>query len=843
MTLNRSSILKQALIHGASILFFLVITCFFYAPSVLENKTLPQHDTKQFQASSQDLRAYYNNEGETSEWTGGMFSGMPSYQIGIWGGSPNVLKYIETPFQVLGHSTAGPMFAGLVCTYIMLILLGFRYPYALFGALAYAFSSYNIIIIAAGHVTKAWAIAYLPLVVGAMLALFRDKYLLSGVCLAIGLGLQIKSNHLQVTYYTAILCLILFIAFVIHKIRQKSLKDLLPSISYLFIAVLLAILANLSGFYANYEMSKTSTRGKSELTESTDSNTKESHGLDKEYVFNWSYGKGETLTLMIPNLYGGASTPLDENSRFFKEVISLYKTNKIDEQSAQQLLMGFGKYWGDQPGTSGPVYFGAIIVFLFILSLFVIRSRFKWVLAGSTLLFFTLAWGSNLSSINDLVYDYFPLYSKFRAVSQALIIPSFLVVFLATWGLKEFFDREDKKALLKPLYISGGITMGLSLLLWLTPSTFFNFLSTRELEYIKNLPKEIVNAITIDRETLLTSDAIRSFGFILITFILLFFITKKTDKTLKQKHLKTGVTLALAFFVLIDLWGIDRRYLSSDKFVDESTQSFPKSVADNAILQDKSISYRVLNLNDPFNDTSTSYYHRSVGGYHAAKLKRYQQLIERYLSPELQSIYQSFRTNDVDSIVGNFKNLPVINMLDTKYLIYAPNEPALQNPYALGNAWFVDEIKWVKSPDEEIASLGNTNLKDVAIIDESKYASRLNKNLNLAKDSLATIELVTYKPNVLTYKTKSAKDQLAVFSEIYYPNGWNAYLDDKKVDHIGADFVLRAMLVPAGEHTITFKFEPSAYRISKTIETIFSTFLVLLFIAFIVANLRKAIKD
>ncbi len=834
MIQDKKAFLSKALQHIAVVVFFLLATVIYFSPEFFDGKSLPQHDVTQFQGSSQDIRELYNNEGESSAWTGGMFSGMPSYQIGVWGGSPNFLDYVEAPLKALGNTTAGPVFAGMLMAYILFLILGFSIPMAMFGAIAYSLSSYNIIILDAGHVTKAWALAYMPIVVGGILAMYKNKYIVGGLCMALGLALQIKSNHLQMTYYTAILCAILYITLVIKCLKNKEISSLLKSSGILAIAVVLALLANAGNIYSNYEMSKTSTRGKSELTAKTGESTK-TDGLDKEYVFGWSYGKSETLSLLIPNIHGGGSVSwLDSSSNLHKEMVYNGFGQQIDQRGVQSYT-----YWGDQPGTSGPVYFGAIICFLFLLGLIIIKNPMKWIFLGSILFFIFLAWGKNFDAFNDLFYNYFPLYSKFRAVSQALVIPSLLMVIMAVWTIREFFEGKlDKEELTKSLYLAGGITGGICLLLWIVPNAFFDFTSPNDAAWKTQMPAWFYSATLADRRDMLSSDAMRSFIFIVLAAGTMWFAINKS----KMKNISVYAISLLAILTLADLWTVDKRFLNDDKFVKEQQQAtFQKSAADEAILKDKDLSYRVLNLNNPFNETATSYYHKSIGGYHAAKLQRYQQLIESRLQPELNNIYASFGTQDEDSIKTRLAQNTALNMLNTRYLIYDAKQAPIVNPHALGNAWFVSNYKIVENADAEIAALNNLNPRKDAIIDK-RYESELN-NLKISTDSLASIKLVAYKPNELTYETNVNSDQLAIFSEVFYKNGWNAYVDGQPAPHFCANWILRAMIVPKGEHQIVFKFEPSAYNTSRTLATISSGSLVLLLLGTIVWSLRRKTEN
>lgn len=831
MIKKEQSLVKMLLPHIIAVVAFLFITMAYFSP-MLQGKVLSQHDVTQYQGSAKEISDYYYNEGKTSAWTGSMFSGMPAYQIGVHGGSPNFLDYLEAPVKALGNTTAGPVFAGMLMAYILFCLMGFSPAVAILGAVAYSLSSYNIVILNAGHVTKAWALAYMPLIVAGFMSLFKNKILLGSVLVGLGLALQIKSNHLQVTYYTGLLSVILFITYAIEVLSKKNYKSFLMSCGAMIIAVALAVLANMGNIYGNMEMARESTRGKSELTSPKSESEKQSTGLDKDYAFGWSYGKAETFTFLVPNLYGGESKPYDKDAQSIKVLTQKVQSGEIPAEFANQVSR-IPQYWGDQPFTQGTVYLGAIVCFLFLLGMIIIRSNVKWGLLVATIFFILLAWGKNLEWFNDWFFYHFPLYSKFRAVSTALVVPALTIVMVAVWGIKEFFSGEiDKKKLKKALYISLGVVGGLCLILWIAPGAFFNFTSGADAQWKAQVPEWYYNALLTDRQDLMSSDALRSLVFVLLGAAILYFsLRTKVD----AKKMTIYGSLGLAVLVLIDLWGIDKRYLNENNFVAKSTyktETFSPSVADQVILKDQHPSYRVLNLNNPFAETTTSYYHKSIGGYHAAKLKRYQELIDSRLDGEVNQIIGTFSSQNIDTIMASFNKTKALNMLNAKYVIYHPEQPPLVNPNAMGNAWFVNEYKFVNNADEEIAAINTLDTHTTAVVDK-RFESELS-GLKITPDSTATIELVSYKPDVLTYKTKAASEQLAVLSEIYFSNGWQAYVDGKEVPHFRADWTLRAMRVPAGEHEIVFKFEPQGYYNSRHVATASSAVLVLLLIGIII---------
>lgn len=828
---KEKSLVKRVLPHIGAILFFLVVTLIYFSP-ILDGKVIFQSDVSQYTAMSQELRSYYNEEGVASVWTGSMFSGMPSYQIGIWGPNPNLLNYLEMPLKLLDSRTVGPVFAGMLMAYILFISMGFRVIPSILGAVGYSLSSYNIIILEAGHITKAWAMVYIPLIVAGLLMTFRKKYLFGGLLFALGLALQIKNNHLQITYYTGLLCLIIYLAFLVRSIMYKDFKILLRASGVLSIALILAVLSNSFSFYANYEMAQESIRGKSELSQPTESE-KQSSGLDKDYAFAWSYGKAETFSLLIPNIHGGATGGmLDPSTNLYQEMVKYGQGSQLNPKGIQSYT-----YWGEQPFTSGPVYFGAIICFLFVLGMIIIQNRMKWVLLAATVFFIFLSWGKNFELFNDWFFYYFPFYNKFRAVAMALVIPALTMLMVAVWAIKDFFEGGVDKKKLKALYISAGVTGGLCLFFWLAPNFFFNFTADVDAQWRSQVPDWYYNALLQDRKELLSADALRSFVFILLAGVVLWGSSK-----LKMENQKSVLicSVALAVLVLCDLWNVDKRYLNNDMFQSKATyvgQTFKQSNADKFILQDKSPSYRVLNLNNPFNEAMTSYYHKSIGGYHAAKLKRYQELIEYQLQPEINKIIGSFNTQDYDTIMNTFRNLPALNMLNARYIVFNPEVQPLINPYALGNAWFVSDYAFVNDADEEIRALRNFSPLQTAIIDK-RFEQEVS-GLNIVPDSTASIEMTVYKPDMVKYVSQANAEQLAVFSEVYYENGWEAYIDGKLIPHFRVDWTLRAMRIPAGKHEIEFKFIPHGYYNSVTVSRATSGLLILLILGCCVMFFRR----
>ncbi len=820
------TILKKLLPHLLVILGFIAIVLIYFQPT-LEGKVLQQSDIQQWKGMAQELyKTAETTQDFRSAWSGSMFSGMPSFQFCAMGNPHNYLGSINDLLSLSDSNSAGPVFAGLICAYILFFLLTGNLWISIIGAIAFAFSSYNLIILQAGHVTKAWAIAYMPLVLSGVLLIFRKKFILGGALFALALSLEILSGHMQITYYLALLCVVLYIAYAIFSIQKKAINTLWKVTLTFVITLMLAVLPDIAGLYANSLMAKESTRGASELTQTEEE--KASSGLDIEYAYRWSYGKGETFSLLIPNIRGGSSIGfLDESSHLAKE---------IKAQTGQQTgdKMQTYTYWGEQPWTDGPVYFGAIICFLFILGMFVIRNPMKWWILGATIFFIFLSWGKNFSSFNDFIFYHLPLYNKFRAPSMALVIPGLTFVLIAVWGLKDLYSRtiEDKKV--KEYFIISLCLSGVfCLLFWIAPSVFFDFQSSNDKSFTSQVPDWYYSALILDRKSLLTSDALRSLIFILLSAGCLYLFWKKKTKFALYS------LLGLAVLILVDLWGIDKRYVNDSKFINQKKEgTFTASVADKFILQDKDPSYRVFNLKDPFNETNTSYFHKSIGGYHAAKLKRYQELIEHRIMPEMQLIYQSFQNaKSEEDITSVFQECPTLNMLNMRYLIYDPGAPAIRNPYADGNAWFVREVKTVNNADEEIAALNTIDPKVTAVVDKS-FADKVMKS-PITTSETDTILMTSYMPNVVKYQSECSTEQIAVFSEIYFREGWKAFIDGKQTDYFRADWTLRAMNVPAGKHEIEFRFEPDTYYTLASIASISSLLLIALFIGALVFSLRK----
>lgn len=801
--------------HIGSICFLFIITILFFLPQ-FQGKELVQGDQSKWKGMAQETIKYHEKTGNNVSWCGSMFSGMPGYTVSVRHNYPNAFNWIEAPFRALDYHTAGIILLALVCGYILFTTLECSIPISILGAFAFAFSSYFPIIIEAGHVTKGWVMATMPLVVAGLLLTMKKKWWIGGFLFTFALSENLRHGHIQVTYYLFILCLFIYIGYLVTMIKERNKSDLLKSTGTLLIGVTISIMFNASLLYSNLEMSKSSTRGQSELTSAVDGKTDKSTGLDRDYAFAWSYGKLETLSVLIPNIYGGASGgELGKDSHLSKA----FKENGYQVPKPLRT----NTYWGDQPFTSGPVYFGAIICFLFVLSLFIVTNKYKWWIVAASGFLIILSWGKNFAAINDFLFHYMPFYNKFRTPSMALVIPQLTFVWLACLALKVILDEKiENRKLLKSLIISAGITGGICLLLAISPSLFFDFTSSNDANY--QFPDWYLSALIEDREYLLISDAWRSFIFIAIAFSLLFVSTKFKKKTLLNYSI-----ISIVILCVFDLWNVDRRYLNEDHFVKKSKiKEFALTTADKYILNDKSLSYRVLTFNNPFNDTNVSYHHRSIGGYNAAKLRRYQDLIDLQIEPEMRALSLNLNAGirtieEADSIVTNTKT-PILDMLNMKYLIINSDIPAATNHSANGSAWFIKNIQFVENADAEMTTLGQINPKEVAVVNRS-FENIVNEG-SYEIDSSSSITMTSYEPIHLKYKSNSTKDGVALFSEVYYPD-WKAYIDGKEVSIFRANWILRGLKIPAGEHEIEFRHEATTYWNLSLLTSIISVLILI----------------
>ena len=810
---------KQFLGILFAIIAFALITLVYFTP-ILEGKRIKQHDIEMYKGMSQEINDFREETGEQSLWTNSMFGGMPAWNIGVQQNS-NLMTYVQ---KIIGLGFPSPImsvFISMLGFFILLLVLDCKIWISFIGALAYGFTSYLFIVMGAGHNSKAVAMAYMAPVIAGIIMTYKGKYLWGAVLTAISLALEIRAGHIQITYYLFMIVLIMVIAEFVETIKTKKYLDFFKASGILAIVAILAVMTSTTTLYANYEFGKETMRGKPVLTENVENQTR---GLDRDYITQWSYGIGETWSLMIPNVKGGASAYIGNDNPALQNADPRFRST-IAQNNA---------YWGDQPGTSGPVYVGAIVCFLFVLGLFVVKGKIKWVLLAATILSILLSWGKNFMGFTDFFLDYFPMYNKFRAVSMTLVIAEVCMPILAFLALAEVMrNPEILKKNMYYLYVSFGLTAGLCFLFYIVPNVFFNFLSQGEAVQFAQLTngkdgaiyQMLANDIENVRMAIFKKDAIRSFFFITIAAIILLL-------NIKGKLKDNAVFAILAVLVVMDMFPINKRYLNNDNFIDKRRfeKPFVMSEIDKQILQDNSLDYRVMNLTtSTFNDASTSYFHKSIGGYHGAKLRRYQDIINHYLGG-----------NNVGS--DGFWN--VLNMLNTKYLIYPQNNNkpvAMPNPDAFGNAWLVSDIKWVATPNEEIAAIENTNIKTTAIVNEEF------KNVigNYGTDAInhvhtGTIQLASYKPNELTYNFNSSKDELVVFSEIWTSKGWTMWIDGKESPLIRADYILRAAVVPAGNHEIMMRYEPKIWKVGNTIQFVSSLILILGLFAAIVLTFRKS---
>ena len=814
--------MKKYLPHLLAIVAFLVITMIYFSP-LIGGKELRQSDINNWKGMSKEILDFKDKTGASTYWTNSMFAGMPAYQISAEY-SASLIQYIDKIVMLGLPLPANYVFLFMAGFYFLLINMKIDKRVAIVGAVAFAFSSYFFLFIVTGHNSKAHAIGYMAPVIAGIIMAYRGRLIAGAAITAIALALQLYANHLQITYYLMLLVILLVITEFYTSFKEKRVSGFIKASSLLVIAAGLAVLSNITNLWATQEYGTYSTRGPSELLADKENQTT---GLDRDYITDWSYGIGESLTLLIPDFKGGASEPISRNNKdALKDVDPNFK----------QYVTNYGSYFGDQPFTGGPLYIGAIVILLFVIGLFVIKGPVKWWLLIATALSLMLSWGHNFMSFTNLFLDFVPGYDKFRAVTTILVIAELTIPLLAIITLNKMvaeknFYKENKKMLMYAM----GFVIGLTLLITITPSTFTSLYTPQEYEQVgqsvKDQPnsQELLNsffaAVSTARQHILVSDAVRSLLFLILAASLIWGF-------LRYRFKNEIFIYGLLALILLDLVTVDRRYLSADDFVNKSANviPFPKSMANEIIQQDTTKSYRVLNIAaSTFNDAATSYYHQSLGGYHGAKLKRYKELIDYNIAPEITTIKSVFQKGDSSGLAIVYSQ-PAINMLNAKYIIVKADQPPLENSGALGNAWFVSSIKMVANADSEIAAMSNFNPGNTIIVDE-RYKNQINNFSFNNLDSSAQIVLTDYKPNHLTYKFSSKSDQLTVFSEIYYDKGWNAYIDGKSSEYFRANYVLRAMHLPAGEHMVEFKFEPKVVSTGEKI-AFGSSLLLILFLCY-----------
>ncbi|MDG2194134.1 MAG: YfhO family protein [Polaribacter sp.] len=785
--------LKNKFPYVIAIFVFVIASLLYFSP-VLKGQKLNQSDITQFRGMSKEIVDYRAEKGEEPYWTGATFSGMPAYQVSAY--YPN--NYIKKVDQLLRFlpRPADYLFLYFVGFFLLLIALKTGWKLAVLGALSFGFSTYLIIIFGAGHNAKAHAIAYMPMVLAGVLWVFQKRYLLGFAVTALAMALEINTNHPQMTYYLLFIILIFGIVWLIDAIQKKQLQVFFKNVAIVSAAVVLAVGMNATRLMAMKEYADYSTRGKTALTINADGTPKKiTDGLSKEYITEYSYGIAETFNLLIPRFMGGGTVEnLDKNSNFYEAIQTKYGAQAANEYSEQVLT-----YWGDQTIVEAPAYIGAVVFFLFFLGVFLVKGKLRNWLLAATIFSIVLSWGKNLDLITNFFIDYVPLYNKFRAVSSIQVIAELCVPLLGILGLKDFFSskvssEEKQKALKKTIYVLGGIT----LFFMLFGSSLFAFEGFRDGTLSQFKIDGLVDALIADRKSLMFQDSLRSLVLILMSFALLWLF-------LKNKLNQTKTIVVVTALILFDLVSVDLNYVNTQDFKRARSieKPFRLNEADKQILEDKG-HYRVGNFTgNVMQDGRTSYFHQSIGGYHAAKMGRYQELFD----------YQIAKNN-----------MEALHMLNTKYFIVGANQVQV-NPDANGNAWFVHELVKVNSANEEMKTLDTLDTKQAAVIDVSSFTSAISFPKNI--DTTASIELTKYDVTTLEYSSNSTMAQFAVFSEIYYKKGWNAYVDGEINPHYRVNYVLRGMLVPAGKHTIVFKFEPTVIKNGNTI-TIASYFLLLL---------------
>ena len=810
--------MKKILPDLIAILAFVLLSFAYFFPADIENRILFQHDTAAGAGAGQEVKEYYEQTGERSRWTNSLFGGMPMYQIAPSYDSTKPLQWVQKAYRLFLPDYVCLTFMLMLGFYILLRVFGLSVWLAGLGSIMWAFSSYFFILISAGHIWKFITLAYVPPTLAGIVLAYRGKLLWGGILTALFVALQVTSNHVQMSYYFFFVILFFVGAYFEKAWRTKTLPRFFKASAVLIVAALVGIAANVSNLYHTYTYGKETMRGKSELVQTGDAAKQTSSGLDRDYITQWSYGVDETLTLLVPNFKGGASAPLSQSETAMGKANPMYSS----------LYGSLTQYFGTQPMTSGPVYVGAFVLFLFVLGCFIVKGPLKWALIGATLFSIVLSWGKNFMPLTDFFIDYIPLYNKFRAVSSILVIAEFTIPLLAIFALKRVLEEpEILKREKKPLGISILLTAGVALLLAVAPGSIGSgYVPVQEAQMLQNavdqqmIPASELSGILANlgemRAELVSSDALRSFIIIGIGCSLLWLYA--------SGKLRSSLTIAgITLLCLGDMWGVNKRYLNDAQFVPGSirTETFTKTQADEQILQDTAPDYRVLNLStNTFNESNTTYWHKSVGGYHPAKLRRYQEMIERHIAPEMQAAYRAIATagGRMDSVDASL--FRVLNMLNTKYFILPAGQQGqtvpILNPYAYGNAWFVNKVQYVDNANEEIDALDSIMPTETAVVD-ARFKNILKGATESYKDSLSSIRLTSYAPNRLTYETDNAQDGIAVFSEIYYPDGWHVTIDGQPAELARADYILRTMYIPAGRHTIEMRFDPTSLHVTESI--------------------------
>ena len=783
---------QQSWPHIVAVLVFVLLCVVYFAPEFFDNKQLPQGDVQSGVGMGHDARLYHEKTGEYADWSNAMFGGMP-HNYAYSQPSKSVFRTVEDVVRIgLPNHTAAPLFLYLLGFYVFMLCVGCSPWMSILGAIAFALASYNIIIIDAGHINKCYVIATMPAVLGGIMLCYRKRYVAGIIVTLLSLGLNVYWNHQQISYYLLLMIIPLAIVYFIVAIREKTVKDFFVASAVLLLCAVMAIMPAADKLIPTMDYTKETMRGGAVLHDSADSEAGKS-GLNRDYAFQWSYGKAETMTLLIPNFYGGSSNyPLGDKSE-------TYKTLKkyAGASQARQYVKALPTYWGDQPFTSGPVYAGAIICFLFILGLMVVPQKERWWLLVAAVIGIVLSWGRNFPSLNNWLFDHLPLYNKFRTPSMALVMTTTAMAIMAMLALKEVVERH---VTLKQVDIAGGVTTGLCLMYALFPSIAGSFTAAVDAQ----LPDWLAPSIIADRQHLLTADAWRSIAFIVLSAAAIL-------AYLKSEKMRSGILAAiLAVLTLVDMWAVDKHFLNDDHFIPKRQSLWTPTDADKQIMADTDPDYRVLNLtSNTFNESRTSYYHKSIGGYSPAKLRRYQYIIDYYLSGRI--------------------NMNVLNMLNTRYVI--TQNGAQLNPTAFGNAWFVKEIRWVNTPNEEIEAIGDADLKEVAFIDTC-WRSKVQSEVAMTQP--ASIELANYaNPGNLFYESESSENGIAVFSEVYYKT-WRAFIDDEEVPVLRANYILRAVEIPAGKHTIEFRCKDELLQKSQVVSVAASALIALIILLLLI---------
>ncbi len=820
---------KNILSIVAAIVAFAVITLVYFSP-VLQGKRVKQHDIEMHLGMSQEITDFRETTGEQTLWTNAPFGGMPAWNISV---KPegNLTNPIYKGLSLGFPHPIGSVFICMLGFFVLLMVLDCGFWISFIGAIAYGFTSYLFIVIGAGHNAKAMAMAYMPAVIAGVLLTYKGKYLWGWLLTAFALAFEVRTGHLQITYYLALIVVILVVAELISDIINKRLGHFFKASAGLVVAAILGILTCSTTLYGNYEFGKETTRGKPVLTRNDDNQTK---GLDRDYITQWSYGKGETWSLLIPNAKGGASAYIGKQNPALDKADRRFRDN-IAQSNA---------YWGDQPGTSGPVYVGAIVVFLFVLGALTVKGKLKWALLVATLLSILLSWGKNFMGFTNFFLDYIPFYDKFRAVSMTLVIAEVTMPLLAFLGLAEIAKSPEAfKQNIKKFYIALGITAGVCLLFYIAPKAFFSFLSQGEAEQFAQLSsgkdgavyQAFATSLEDVRVAIFRKDALRSLLFVVLAAVPIFLYGKG--------KLKAAPAFAiLAALVLVDMYPIDKRYLNNDDFIAKRQYEKPYSAssADQAILSDNTLDFRVADITkDMFNDASTCYFHKSLGGYSGAKLRRYQDVISQYLGGELNQLRTAQTASDMMQTLSQQK---VTNMLNTKYIIYNPNAQPIQNPFALGNAWVVNDIRWVDTPNEEIDAIAATDLRHTAIVNK-EFEQKVGA-YRLTDSIVPEVTLTDYQPNRLTYRFSgvsagsTAANYLVVFSEVWTEKGWKMFVDGEEQPLLRANYLLRSAIIPAGNHEIVMEYAPKAWKTGNTVSFASSLIMVLGLIGALVVTFK-----